>query len=111
MIARLENGNVIPCPKQGRDGRGGLHMNLPQFYLDNPHRAAEDGFCPVRFTKQPQGKPVGRWTLRDGEIVQAWSAPEPKAPARDEIPALLERIGDALQRLCEAVCAANAFDK
>ena len=103
MIARLTNGKMIPCPKQGRDGRGGLHMDLPQFYADNPHRAAEDGICPVRFTKRPHGKSAARWMLRDGEIVQVWSAREPKENADDEISARLERIENSLQKLCEAL--------
>ena len=94
MIAKLTDGRMVPCPKQGRDGRGGLHTNLPQYYLNNPQRAAEDGYYPVRHTAHPEGSFTMGWSLQDGTIVQTWTAaaPEPEPEPEPEDPTLA-RIG------------------
>ena len=111
MIAKLRDEKMIPCPKQGRDGRGGLHMDLPRFYRDNPHRAAEDGYYPVRYTKRPAGDPALRWTLQSGEIVQVWSPRAAEKDADDTICARLDRIEDCLRSLCETIRAKNTSDE
>ena len=108
MVAKLASEKMIPCPKQGRDGRGGLHMDLPRFYRENPHRAAEDGYYPVRHTKRPAGDPVLRWTLRSGEIVQVWSPRAAEQDADDTVCARLGRIEDSLQKILAAVSALQA---
>ncbi len=103
MIARLADGKMIPCPKQGRDGRGGLHMDLPKYYAEHPQRSAADGYYPVQFTTRPAGDRAMGWTLQRGRIVQTWtqSAPQPQDP----ILMRLERIEDCLQRISETIGA------
>ncbi len=103
MLARLIDGRMIPCPKQGRDGRGGLHTDLPRYYADHPHRCAEDGYYPVRFAKRPAGDPAMGWTLRNGEIIQVWTENTPRSD--DPILARLDRIEDCLLKISARICA------
>lgn len=70
MLAKLSDGKWIPCPKQGRDGRGGLHMDLPRFYTDNPHRAAEDGYYPVQCADCDRTRRSGGTADANGEILR-----------------------------------------
>lgn len=70
MLAKLLNGKWVPCPKQGRDGRGGLHMDLPRFYTDNPHRAAEDGYYPVQRSDCGLPQRYGGTADANGEILR-----------------------------------------
>lgn len=105
MLAKLIAGKMIPCPKQGRDSRGGLHTDLPRFYKANPHRAAEDGVYPVRFTPCPAGMCTMGWTLRDAEIVQVWSCGTGQPEPDDPILASLGRIEACLLQIRGTVCA------
>lgn len=105
MIGRLKNGKLIPCPKQGRDGRGGLHMDLPRYYRNHPQRAAEDGWYPVRYVKRPPGDRAMGWTLRDGEIVQIWTVPAAQPETDDPILERLDRIEDCLLCIRNSISA------
>lgn len=87
MIGRLENGNMIPCPKSGTDGNGILHTNLPAYYEKHLDIAAADGYYPVRYTEKPEGNYIYSWELQSGVIVQVWSPyePQPEPPYVDTI--------------------------
>ena len=89
MIARLIDGNMIPCPKQGRDGRGGLHTNLQTYYEKHLDKAALDGFYPVRYTDKPEGDYKSAWELINGEIVQTWT---PYTPQPEPIPVDVDKL-------------------
>lgn len=105
MIAKLENGSLIPCPKQGRDGRGGLHTNLPQYYAAHPQRGAADGYYPVRQTPRPAGDQTMSWSMQDGEIVQVWTPYTPQPEPEDPILARLEMIESCLLEMSETIYA------
>ena len=89
MIAKLTNGRLVPCPRQGRDGRGGLHTNLPLYYERHADAAERDGFYPVVYTDKPEGDYRSSWALQEVEgvmqIVQTWTeyTPEPEPPVPD----------------------------
>ena len=83
MLARLINGCTVPCPKQGTDGSGSFHTNLPLYYARHLDVAAEDGYYSVRQTDKPDGDYRSSWALQEVEgvmqIVQTWTeyTPEP----------------------------------
>ena len=101
MIARLSQGSLIPCPKQGRDGYGKLHSNLSGFYERHPDIAAEDGYYPVRFTDKPDGDYVSSWIFSSGEIVQVWTPYTPEPEPVDPIIERFEFIEDCLMEISE----------
>ena len=72
MIARLVNGILYPCPKQGVADNI-YHTNLPKYYQNNPSMAVLDGYYPVRYTEKPEGNYAPSWQLINNEIVQVWT--------------------------------------
>lgn len=89
MIAKLINGCPVPCPKQGADGSGNYHTNLPRFYENYLEIAATDGYYPVVYTEKPEGNYIDSWNLQLYEgaqsIVQIWTeyTPTPEPPVPD----------------------------
>lgn len=105
MIARLSQGRLIPCPKQGRDGYGSLHSNLSGFYERHPDIAAEDGYYPVRYTEKPAGDYLPSWKFVSGEIVQIWTEYTPEPEPEDPVTARLDMIEECLLEISEVIYA------
>ena len=103
MIGKLENGNMIPCPKSGTDGNGILHTNLPAYYEKHLDRAGADSYYPVRYTEKPDGDYLPSWELIGGEIVQVWTPYTPQPEPEDPVAERLNFIEDCLLEMSEAV--------
>lgn len=78
MIAKLVNGNIIPCPLKGKDGVGRYHSNLEKYYESKPVLAMSEGYYPVEYTEKPEGNFISAWQLINNVIKQVW---EPYTPA------------------------------
>lgn len=93
MIAKLINGVPVPCPKQGADGSGNYHTNLPKFYENHLEIAADDGYYPVVYTEKPEGYYIDSWSLQLYEgvqsIVQIWTE---YTPTPEPIPVNVEKL-------------------
>lgn len=93
MIAKLINGCPVPCPKQGADGSGNYHTNLPRFYENHLEIAADDGFYPVVYTEKPEGNYLPSWEIQTIEsvqkIVQIWTE---YTPTPEPIPVDVEKL-------------------
>lgn len=105
MIARLSQGNLVPCPRQGRDGYGKLHTNLSGYYERHLDLAAEDGYYPVRFTDKPDGDYVSSWIFSSGEILQVWTPYTPEPEPEDPVAARLEMIEECILEMSEIIYA------
>ena len=110
MIARLDNGNLIPCPIQAPDGSGRWHTNMPRYYEQHPDMAAEDGYYPVQRTDKPaDGDYLPSWTLQEVEgvmmIVQVWTPYTPAPEPEDPVTARLDMIEECLLELSEVIYA------
>lgn len=105
MIAKLINGNLHPCPKQGRDGRGGLHTNLPRYYERHPDVAARDGYYPVQYTDKPEGDYTSAWEMIDGKITQTWTPYTPEPEPVDPVAERLDMIEECLLEMSEILYA------
>ncbi len=109
MIGKLTNGQLVPCPRQGQDGRGRLHTNLPVYYAHHVAEAAEDGYYPVRYTDKPEGDYLQSWELRTtqsgAEIVQIWTPYTPEPEPEDPYAARLDMIEECILEMSEIVYA------
>lgn len=105
MIAKLENGKLVLCPKQGRDGRGGLHTNLPRYYEHHVAVAADDGYYPVVYTDKPEGDYTQSWELQNGDIVQVWTPYTPEPEPEDPVAARLDMIEECILEMSEIIYA------
>ena len=105
MIARLENGNIIPCPMNGQDGSGRQHSSLSLYYEKHPDIAAQDGYYPVRYTDKPEGDYQSSWELQNGEIVQVWTPYTPEPEPVDPYAERFEFIEECLLEMSEAIYA------
>lgn len=109
MIAKLVDGNLIQCPKQGQDGRGILHTNLPVFYDHHLALAAEDDYFPVQFTDKPEGNYMPSYKMQEVEgimqIVQNWTPYTPEPDREDSVTARLNMLEECLLEMSEIVYA------
>lgn len=105
MVAKLQNGLLVPCPKNGTDGNGILHTNLLRFYENHTDTAAEDGYYPVRYTDKPDGDYLPSWELRGSEIVQVWTTYTPEQELEDPVASRLDMIEECLLELSEVIYA------
>lgn len=98
-FGKLENGRLVLCPKSGRDARGRLHTNLPQYYA---HAADREGWLEVVYTAPPEdGAYTPGFVEQDGRIVQQWTPYTPDPQPADPVTERFEFIEDCLLEISE----------